>query len=1225
MLRKIYFSVVVFLLFGAAAFAQNNTGTIKVLLKDKTNGEAIPFANVVAYQNGAQVGVGTTDMDGYAIIKPLEPGKYDIKGVYVGYQPKEIKGVIVGEGKTTYQTIELENGEGVRLDEVVVVEYQEPLIDPDTKSGGTVTREEYQNMATKNINSVAATTAGVFQSDEGAALNVRGGRSDNTTYFVDGVKVVGGQGLPQQSVEQISVITGGLPAQYGDATSGVISVTTRGPQPKFFGGVELISSQLTDAYGYNSLGFSVGGPLLQKKDTAGNKTPIIGFVLSGQGTYQKDPDPSYVPFYKVKDDVMKEIEAEPLRLSPTGENFIRKLDFLTKSDMEKIKARQNVASRALVLNGKLDFKLAPNTNLTIGGVLDYSNAHDFQYGYSLFNSVNNPLTINTSWRTFARINQKFGTQGSAKEKAQSLVSNAYFTFLASYEQRRIKTYDDTHKDKIFDYGYIGKFTQGYTIDTAINFSPVNPDPSNLYFIYTGPSYDRVTFDRSEKNAEAANYTSQIFNYYGSLPTVQQVQTNNGFINGDRPQGINSLFASTGRQWNGNQKDENTQLRFSSSFSADIKNHSLMVGVEYDQRNERSYLINPIDLWTRMRQLAAASPFDTAHKQLVGQYNGYDAYMVYYENNNSKSQFIRSLVESGAAPAQTAALINTDALNPDDLKLSMFSADDLLNNGNGSLVSYYGYDYLGNRYNEATNLEDFLNKKDSRGNNLYPVGSFRPIYVAGYIQDKFDFKDMKFNVGLRVDRFDANQKMPKDQYVFHDTYTAAEKSEGRPSNIGDDYVVYIKENPNSSITGDPTIIGYRNGRTWYNAEGKEVSDPTALNSGSTPYPYLKDMSLAKTPFSASAFKDYKAQINFMPRVAFSFPISDVANFFAHYDVLTQRPSLGNGMRFNPMSYQFLNATSSSPFITNPGLLPEKTVDYELGYNQVLNEKKNAALKLTAFYREMRNQITVVSLNSAYPKTYLTYANQDFGTVKGLSLEFDLRRTSGFALTANYTLQFADGSGSNSNSGANLATSGQPNLRVTLPLDYDQRHNIVLNLDYRFGEGKDYRGPKWNRKNKKDGTEQTIQILKNVGANLILRAGSGTPYTRWTNAVPLSGRSNILGSLNGSNKPWIFRTDLRIDKNIELSWGKKEGDSRKTANLNIYLQVLNLLNNKNILNVYSYTGNPDDDGYLNSPVGQQNVGNLISQAGFIDQYNIYINNPNNYSRPRTIRIGVQLDFN
>ncbi len=1226
MLRKIYFSIVTLLLASASVIAQNGGGAIKVLLKDKTNGETIPFANVVAYQGGVQVGVATTDMDGYAMIKPLAPGKYDVKGVYVGYQAQEVKGIVVGESKTAYVTIELSNGEGVRLDEVVVVDFQEPLIDGDMKSGGTVTREEYQNMATKNINSVAATTAGVYQADEGSALNVRGGRSNSTIYFVDGVKVIGGLGVPQQGVEQLNVITGGVPAQYGDATSGIISVTTRGPQSKFFGGVELISSQLTDKYGYNSLGFSVGGPILQKRDSTGQKKPIIGFFLSGQGTYEKDPAPSYVSMWKLNDDKLTQLEKTPLRLVSVGADdvFYRELDYVTKSDMSQTKVRQNVASRSIQLNGKLDFKLAPNTNLTLGGAFDYGNAHDFIYTYSLFNPQNNPQTINTTWRTYARINQKFGTNqtGSEKEKSQALISNAYFTFLASYEKSKSKTQDDTHKDKIFNYGYQGKYN--WTVDTTSNYA-LRFDETNLkyYLDYQGPQRSAVSYERSELNPTTANYSSQVFDFFGTLPTIQAAQSNYAFVNGDRPQSINSLFASTGRQYNGYGITDNTQLRFASSFSADFKNHAIMVGVEYDQRNQSGYQVLPIELWTRMRNLTNThlTSFDTANPILIPGQNG-DLDKIYYRyiyNSVNQNQIDKSLREALGLSVDNQTIINSDAFSPDDLKLSMFSAQDLLQSGQNSLVDYYGYDYLGNKDKNSTNLDKFLNDKDANGNQTLHVGAYKPIYVAGYIQDKFDFKDIKFNVGVRVDRFDANQKVLKDQYLFHEAYTAGEKSDGRPDNIKDDYVVYV----DNATSSNPTVVGYRNGTTWYNNEGKEVTDPKLLAVDGKLTPWLKDADFAsKNAFSVNAFKDYKPQINVMPRIAFSFPISDVANFFAHYDVLTQRPSDGL-MRFDPKDYYFIGSTSSSPFITNSNLKPEKTIDYEIGYNQVLNQKKNAALKITAFYRELRNQVTLVSLTNAYPKTYQTYANKDFGTVKGLSAEFDLRRSGGVSLTANYTLQFAEGSGSNANSGANLSGSDQPNLRITLPLDYDQRHTITINLDYRFGEGKDYKGPQFNRK-KKDAV-QTVQVLQNVGANLIFRIGSGTPYTRDVSATPVGGRSQINGSINGSYKPWQFRTDLRIDKNIELTWGKKDSENKKTANLNIYLQVLNLLNTRNILGVYNYTGNPDDDGYLSSSQGTLYVNNNPSTAAsFTDQYKIYINNPGNYGRPRTIRIGVLLDF-
>jgi len=1232
MLRKIYFSLVTLLVTGTSLIAQNSGGAIKVLLKDKTNGETIPFANVVAYQGGVQVGVATTDMDGYAMIKPLAPGKYDVKGVYVGYQAQEIKGIVVGEAKTAYITIELSNGEGVRLDEVVVVDYQEPLIDGDMKSGGTVTREEYQNMATKDVNSVAATTAGVYQADEGSGINVRGGRSNSTIYFVDGVKVIGGLGVPQQGVEQLNVITGGVPAQYGDATSGIISVTTRGPQSKFFGGVELISSQLTDKYGYNSLGFSVGGPVLQKRDSTGQKKPIIGFFLSGQGTFEKDPDPSYVSMWKLNDDKLAQIEKTPLRVVTVGSNdvFYRELDFITKSDMTTTPVRQNVSNRSIQLNGKFDFKLAPNTNLTIGGAFDYGNRHDFVYAYSLFNPVNNPQTINTTWRTYARINQKFGANqtGSEKEKSQALVSNAYFTFLASYEKARSVTQDDNHKDKIFNYGYQGKYK--FSVDTASNYRLTYDQVNNTYYYdYMGPVRGAVSYERSDLNPTTANYSSQVFDFFGTMPSIQAAQTNYAFVNGDRPQSINSLFASTGRQYNGYSIGEASQLRFASNFSADFKNHAIMVGVEYDQRNQAGYTVAPIELWTRMRNLTNThlTALDTANPIIIPGTNGeFDKhYYRYIYNAASQNQIDKSLRQALGLSVDNQSIINTDAFSPDDLSLDMFSAQDLLQSGQNSLVSYYGFDYLGNRNKNATNLEKFLNDKDSKGNQTLNVGGYKPIYVAGFIQDKFDFKDIKFNIGVRVDRFDANQKVLKDQYLFHEAFTAAEKSEGKPDNIKDDYVVYV-DNVRAS---NPTIVGYRHTdektqtTTWYNSEGKEVTDPKLLAVDGKLTPWLKDADFAdKNAFSVNAFKDYKPQINVMPRMAFSFPISDVANFFAHYDVLTQRPSDGL-MRFDPKSYYFIGSTSSSPFITNSNLMPEKTIDYEIGYNQILNQKKNAALKITAFYRELRNQITLVSLTNAYPKTYQTYANKDFGTVKGLSAEFDLRRSGGVSLTANYTLQFAEGSGSNANSGANLASSDQPNLRITLPLDYDQRHTITMNLDYRFGEGKDYKGPQFNRK--KNDAEQTIQVLKNVGANLIFRIGSGTPYTRDIAASPIGGRSQINGSINGSVKPWQFRTDLRVDKNIQLTFGDKESENKKTANLNIYLQVLNILNSKNILGVYNYTGNPDDDGYLTSSQGQLYLNNNPTTAtAFTDQYNIFINNPNNYSRPRTIRIGVLLDF-
>src|ERR1043165_3954693 len=306
MLRKLLSALSVVVLSAGLTFAQNES-SIKVRLTDKVTKETIPFANVVVDIGGIQAGVATTNMDGEALIKPLNPGRYTVKSTYVGYQSVEMKDVLVSVGKTVYLNIEMAAGQ--QLDIVEVIEYSEPLIDPDTKSGGTVSREAYQNMASKNINSVAATTAGVYQKDADEDLNIRGSRSNGTAYYVDGQKVIGSSGIPRGGVEQITAITGGTPAQYGDATGGIISITTRGPASKYSGGIEAITSGLgekngksrgLDAYGYNFLGFSVNGPILMKKDSAnGINKSILGFSLSGQVVGEKDPDPSAVGFYRV--------------------------------------------------------------------------------------------------------------------------------------------------------------------------------------------------------------------------------------------------------------------------------------------------------------------------------------------------------------------------------------------------------------------------------------------------------------------------------------------------------------------------------------------------------------------------------------------------------------------------------------------------------------------------------------------------------------------------------------------------------------------------------------------------------------------------------------------------------------------------------------------------------------------------------------------------------------
>ena len=78
------------------------------------------------------------------------------------------------------------------------------------------------------------------------------------------------------------------------------------------------------------------------------------------------------------------------------------------------------------------------------------------------------------------------------------------------------------------------------------------------------------------------------------------------------------------------------------------------------------------------------------------------------------------------------------------------------------------------------------------------------------------------------------------------------------------------------------------------------------------------------------------------------------------------------------------------------------------------------------------------------------------------------------------------------------------------------------------------------------------------------------------------------------------------------------------MDVYVWVQNLLDAENIIAVYGYTGNALDDGYLTSAEGVEAISAQVDPAAFTDLYTVKMMNPDNYSIPRRIRLGVSFDF-
>lgn len=460
------------------------------------------------------------------------------------------------------------------------------------------------------------------------------------------------------------------------------------------------------------------------------------------------------------------------------------------------------------------------------------------------------------------------------------------------------------------------------------------------------------------------------------------------------------------------------------------------------------------------------------------------------------------------------------------------------------------------YDYKGNQTDGMSISSPDGGTMTVDKPYKPTFAAAYIQNKFEFNDMILNFGLRYEFIDPKM-----------------------------------------LTVDPTL----NPATGLYDYTNVPIDPVTN---------LVDESFEHTTPSFSYL---------LPRLSFSFPVSDRTVFYTQFGKYVQMPSLN---QLYNSTYQFSSWINPNTRSFSGGSLgfeakPERTTLFEMGIRQVLTS--NLAFTMTGFYKDTKDQLQLRRLyNSIGNPLTLAYQNTDFGTVKGLEFTIQLRRTERLQANFNYTLSDARGTGASSGSNA-VATSDEikarfPNFVSVQP--FNQTHRGSLILDYRFA--------------KDDGG----MILEGLGVNLLMSFNSGHPYTKILEPQNLGQASawNIgvyalrdarsrqpVEPVNSSTTPWVFNMDMNISKMIYL------GD----VNLEIYANILNLLNTKQIIDVYPDTGTPYDDGWLKSPFSNQykaipNYEAFYRAINLDNRMGIMNYRGDVYGAPRQIRVGVRMEL-
>ncbi|MEN8192321.1 MAG: TonB-dependent receptor [Bacteroidota bacterium] len=288
MMKSLHIIVLTFfLMLIAINVSAQDYGEIVGTVLDKDSGEPLPYANVMVV--GSTVGAAT-DIEGKFRISQLRAGSYSVQAKFMGYTSITIENVRVSINRITNIDFHLRQ-DNLVTDEVIIRATKPPVDVEVASSSQLITSDDIQNMPiVTNVKDLVALQSGVIK--DGQDIHIRGGRSDEVLYLIDGVPArnpitgVASVEIDVNQIEEVEILTGGFDAEYGNANSGVINIITKSGRDKFT--VDLVAksdAMFSDAsstnYDYAYLGLSGPVPLL----------PNSGFTVSakmeGDDTFYK--------------------------------------------------------------------------------------------------------------------------------------------------------------------------------------------------------------------------------------------------------------------------------------------------------------------------------------------------------------------------------------------------------------------------------------------------------------------------------------------------------------------------------------------------------------------------------------------------------------------------------------------------------------------------------------------------------------------------------------------------------------------------------------------------------------------------------------------------------------------------------------------------------------------------------------------------------------------------
>ncbi|RME00672.1 MAG: TonB-dependent receptor, partial [Calditrichaeota bacterium] len=365
--------VIMGLLVYAAPLLAGNTGKIAGKVTD-LNGEPLPGANVIL--ENTTLGAAT-DLHGNYVILNIPPGTYRVKASMIGYRAMAVSNVQVSVDLTTKVNFQLKE-EAIELGDEVVVVAERPMIVVDqTSTASVISTKQLESLPIERFEEAVTLQTGTVQDAKGG-IHIRGGRANEIQYLMDGIPVTdpysgtNGVQIENNAIQELTVVSGTFNAEYGQAQSGIINITTKSGTDRFRGNLQaFFGSYYTpdDVY----LHLDQFRPLSVTDLQGSLSGPIPGthkkmkFFLSGR----RFDDDGYLwgqRWFNVSDSAdFSDPQARNWRIYPTGDSaFVPLNPRLTRN-----------------LQGKLTYQLSPSLKISLSGSWDQVRwreyDHDFKY------------------------------------------------------------------------------------------------------------------------------------------------------------------------------------------------------------------------------------------------------------------------------------------------------------------------------------------------------------------------------------------------------------------------------------------------------------------------------------------------------------------------------------------------------------------------------------------------------------------------------------------------------------------------------------------------------------------------------------------------------------------------------------------------------------------------------------------------------------------------------